>query len=174
MQPAEEPDDFLPSPGAHHSFLPQAGRQALRRGGCRAKGQVGLVAGSMQGWLVPQTPAQALARPLWVKGPSGAHTDPHSAQRGEGTWGALNEGAAAPRQASSLVPLGRSLRWPSLRSGAALSWRGTRRAVRPGPSSVLQVDGGGHPAPPRAGPPAAAALGCSADSTLRALPGTDR
>ena len=105
MQPAEEPDDFLPSPGAHHSFLPQAGRQALRRGGRRAEGQVGLCAGSMQGWLVPQTPAQALARVLWDKGSSRATADPHSSQRGEGIQGALKEGAAAPHQASSLGPL---------------------------------------------------------------------
>lgn len=46
MQPVEEPDDFLPSPGAHHSFLPQAGGQALRRGRRGAGGQVGLGAGS--------------------------------------------------------------------------------------------------------------------------------
>lgn len=60
MQPAEEPDDFLPSPGAHHSFLPQAGGRALGRGGCQAEGQVGLGAGSMQRRLMPQSPAQAL------------------------------------------------------------------------------------------------------------------
>lgn len=41
------PDDFLPSPGAYHSFLPRAGRQAGRRagaerGGRRAQGQVRL------------------------------------------------------------------------------------------------------------------------------------
>lgn len=46
VQPAEEPDDFLPSPGAHHSFLPQAGGQALRRGRRGAGGQVGLGTGS--------------------------------------------------------------------------------------------------------------------------------
>lgn len=60
MQRAEEPDDFLPSPGAHHSFLPQAGGQALR-GERGAEEQVGLGTGSTQWWLVPHTPAQALA-----------------------------------------------------------------------------------------------------------------
>lgn len=126
MQPAEEPDDFLPSPGAHHSFLPQAGGQALRRGGRRAQGQVGLGAGSAQGGWCPR---------LWPRprpdcpGAKGlpASTEAHSAPGRTGIQ-VLQGGHGCPCQAPAWC------RWspaplPSACSAAALCWRHSEQQV---------------------------------------------
>lgn len=136
MQPAEEPDDFLPSPGAHHSFLPQAGGQALRKGRRQAQGQVGLGAGSTQGGWCPRLQP----RP-WPDCLGPRVCQPALSPRQGGDPGAFKEGTAA-RPGSSLVPplpRGPSARLSNACSAAALCWR-CPASSRSGPSSVLQME----------------------------------
>lgn len=148
-----------PHPGAHHSFLPQAGGQALRRGGRGAEEQVGLGQGLRSGGWCPTLQPRPWPDFLGIKGlPEPALTPVHP-----------SEGRAALNQAPSLVLLGpcTPLAPHSLCCSSALEGRAVSSQAW---SKLCPADGGGHPAPLGARLPAAASFGRVTDGTVCALP----